>query len=479
MRLGERFVTMVTSRGCWHSSCLYCCIGAFHSKKHGEKFALRTPENVAEELAGLYRNRRVRLFQFHDDNFMLPTREATLERLERLKEAFQKKGVETRKIALLIKARPDTIDGKVAHALRELGAVGVFMGIENASETGLKALIRGASLRDVERALAALDENGMIATYNLLMFHPNATLDEINQNIEFASNHRRLPFDFGRAEVVAGSPLERMLAKGGGLKGTWPNWDYCIKDPAVERMFRINQMTFRKKSSRYGRLAEASIAMAYQAYTARRIHSGSASEEIAQEALDLIEDINTFVVGQVMEAYRLTVSDMTEPDVDRLFRSISEGSERRLKSTAAFTLIFFFPIILLSILALSIKLELGYGLLLATALAIVPCLALSYIAACVFDFVYTRVENKWLKAALVLIVLAVATVVSPGAAFFIFMFIISSTIVCDPVHEPPIICDPVHRPSSGASDWSLLASLPAFPQEAKNKYQECLKKVFK
>ena len=69
------------------------------------------------------------------------------------------------------------------------------------------------------------------------------------QNILFMKNHPEYPFDFGRAEVVAGSPLERRVIKDGLIKGSWPNWDYRIKDPAVDQMFRINLATFRRPDS--------------------------------------------------------------------------------------------------------------------------------------------------------------------------------------------------------------------------------------
>jgi len=210
IRLGERFATLTASRGCWHSGCLYCCIGAFHRQKE-RPFALRSAKNIAEEIAYLCHQKGVRLFQFHDDNFVLPTPEETHARIRSLQEALQEVGVPTDKIAFLIKARPDAVDDRIAMALRELGCVGAFLGIENASESGLKVLIRRAKVKDIECAVEALTRHGIAVTYNLLIFHPHATMAEINTNIEFAKRHEELPFDFGRAEIVAGSPLERLV----------------------------------------------------------------------------------------------------------------------------------------------------------------------------------------------------------------------------------------------------------------------------
>jgi len=323
MRLGEKFATLVASRGCWHSSCLYCCIGAFHSQKIGKKFVLRTPENIAEEIADLYWKYGVRLFQFHDDNFMLPTKKETVKRLKSLKKSIEAKNINTKDIAFLIKARPDTIDDKVASVLNELGVVGVFLGVENASESGLKTLIRRTTLEDIHQAMSSLKKFDIIVTFNLLIFHPNATLDEIDKNIEFMKNNINYPFDFGRAEVVAGSPLERMLVNKKKLTASWPNWNYTIDDNLVEKMFRINLKTFRRKGSPYSELMHHSIALAYHAYTLKKLHNGPIARELALESINLITEINKFIVDKIEKMRNLTVNSSRDADIEKLYDELS------------------------------------------------------------------------------------------------------------------------------------------------------------
>jgi anaerobic magnesium-protoporphyrin IX monomethyl ester cyclase len=231
VRLGENFATLVASRGCWHSSCAYCCIGAFHAGKKGQRHALRSVENIARELAWLYHKQGVRLFQFHDDNFLQAREEDNVARLDGLMAALRNERVDVGSTAFLIKARPDSITEEVAGRLAELGVVGVFLGVENASATGLRALIRGSKVEHIGRAFELLHKHGIIVTYNLLIFHPDATLDEINENILFMKKNPGYPFDFGRAEVVAGSPLERQVVREGLLQGSWPHWDYPHQRP--------------------------------------------------------------------------------------------------------------------------------------------------------------------------------------------------------------------------------------------------------
>jgi anaerobic magnesium-protoporphyrin IX monomethyl ester cyclase len=325
VRLGENFATLVASRGCWHSACAYCCIGAFHAKKKGKRHALRSVENIAKEIAWLYHKQGVRLFQFHDDNFLLARERDNIERLDRLMAALEKEKVDYDQTAFLIKARPDSITDKVAFKLRLLGVVGVFLGVENASESGLFALIRGSEVRDIDQAFAQLVQNGIIVTYNLLIFHPDATLDEINQNILFMKNHAAFPFDFGRAEIVAGSPLERRVVKDGLIKGDWPNWDYQIRDPAVDLMFRINLATFRRRNSGYAKLAHTLIALAYRSRVVRRLYPGPASKELNEQTGELIARSNAFILDHILKMYKLTNRLVSKPEIDELALTIHNG----------------------------------------------------------------------------------------------------------------------------------------------------------
>jgi anaerobic magnesium-protoporphyrin IX monomethyl ester cyclase len=337
VRLGENFATLVASRGCWHAACAYCCIGAFHARKKGAKHALRSVENIAKEIAWLYHKQGVRLFQFHDDNFLQAREKDTIERLDGLMAALEREKVDYDQTAFLIKARPDSITEKVAFRLRQLGVVGVFLGVENATESGLFSLIRGSEVRDIDRAFDQLFQNGIIVTYNLLIFHPDATLDEINENILFMKNHAGYPFDFGRAEVVAGSPLERRVTKDGLIKGNWPNWDYQIRDPAVDQMFRINLATFRRRNSGYAKLAHAMIALAYRARVVRRLYPGPAAMELNEETGELIAKSNAFVLDYIMKMYKLTAQLVSKQDIDDLAISLHNGCRPLVEKAEALT----------------------------------------------------------------------------------------------------------------------------------------------
>ncbi|MBM4241916.1 MAG: B12-binding domain-containing radical SAM protein [Euryarchaeota archaeon] len=322
IRLGEKFATLVASRGCFHSKCLYCCIGAFHAEKEGVKYALREPENVAHEMAGLYHQRKVRVFQFHDDNFLLPSKKDTLERFKSLKVALQNEDINLQKIAMLIKARPDALNEKIVSILKEIGVTGVFLGIENASKTGLKALIRGSSPKEINNSLNLLKKHEIAVTFNLLIFHPKAKLDEINENIYFMKKNSDCANNFGRAEIVAGSPLENLVMRNNLRRGQWPNWDYKIEDDAVERMFRINSLTFYRINSSYTGLSHQIIAQAYRAQIIGKFYPGKPSQKIMSETQDLVRRFNEFTLKNLIAIYKLTAELKSKEEIDNLYKKI-------------------------------------------------------------------------------------------------------------------------------------------------------------
>ncbi|NMB79170.1 MAG: radical SAM protein, partial [Methanomicrobiales archaeon] len=241
------------------------------------------------------------------------------------------------RVAFLIKARPDSITPEVADRLDKLGVVGVFLGVENASATGLSSLIRGSKVDHISRAFSLLDRHGIVVTYNLLIFHPHATLDEINENILFMKEHPGYPFDFGRAEIVAGSPLERQVMNEGLLMGSWPNWDYRICDPDVDRLFRISLATFRRPDSGYSGLAHTMIALAYGAHVVHRLYPGPAADSILADTHALIARSNTGVLDQIFRMYALAAEPDPAEGIESLAGSIRTSCTGLISDAEALT----------------------------------------------------------------------------------------------------------------------------------------------
>jgi anaerobic magnesium-protoporphyrin IX monomethyl ester cyclase len=291
---GERYATLISSRGCWHSSCAYCCIAAFHAAK-GAKFALRSAASVADEIAHLHRTRGTSLVQLHDDNFILATPGETCARIGDFIGELSRRGLTRRDLAFLIKIRPDGIDDAVADALVELGCVGAYVGIENASPAGLRALARGADLAAMWRSMEVLRQRRIAVNYNLLFYHPHGTVEEIRENLAFVRAHPGMVFDFARTEIVAGSPLERLVLQENRRCGSWPHWDYRLRDPVVQRAFNLDRATFHAPDTPYLPMKNDLVGLVCQSAIVRHFYPGPAAEALAAAVADLITASNAFV----------------------------------------------------------------------------------------------------------------------------------------------------------------------------------------
>jgi hypothetical protein len=194
-------------------------------------------------MAQLHRERGIELFVFHDDNFLLPDRTQALRRIESLADRLEERGV--RSFATIVKARPNDLEPDVLSAMRErLGLIRIYVGIENASEPGLRALRRGIGCDENHRALELLDRAGVFPCFNLLIFEPSTTVADLEANLSFMERHAAVPHNFCRVELYAGTPLLARLRAEGRATGDYLAWDYRIADRSAQKIFELAMHCF-------------------------------------------------------------------------------------------------------------------------------------------------------------------------------------------------------------------------------------------
>lgn len=319
--VGVPFVPIMGGRGCW-GSCAYCSITSFYrdarAKGGGHTLRWRSPENIAAEmalLAGQCGGKAI--FCFHDDTFLLPKPADSLARIRAIREALAPYGLE--RIAMIGKCRPDSMTPDLARALRELGVIRLYVGIENAAEMGATHLGRATQWSHIDAALSACREAGIFVCYNLLIFEPGTTLEDVRTNVRFIRDHAEHPINFCRAEPYVGTPLEVWLSGIDALAGDFLGWSYCIHDPQVEVLFRICAAAFRARNfapdgvaNRYMGLGYALELLEYfyddpegtRASLARRVRD--TTRGISRETADFISQALSIVErGDVRDADRI------------------------------------------------------------------------------------------------------------------------------------------------------------------------------
>jgi hypothetical protein len=238
---GKPIASILSSRGCWRN-CAFCSINAWYKQGGGKRFRVRSVENIVAEMKQLYFDHGVRIFNFQDDNFFLPHREKAARRFERLRAGLAREGVEN--IAVAVKARPDSITRESVAVLDDLGLFRVFLGVENASENGLRHLNRRCEFEQILEALTILNDYDTHIAFNLLMFEPDTVLDDILINLRFIERHLDNPFNFCRAEAYAGTGLEEKLVAENRLEGSYFGFDYRLADPRSEAFHQIANYAF-------------------------------------------------------------------------------------------------------------------------------------------------------------------------------------------------------------------------------------------
>jgi hypothetical protein len=209
----------------------------------GKRFRLRPLEDVADEMAQLYHERKIEAFIFHDDNFFLPDCSRNLQRIRALSGMLKRRRVHF--FSTIVKARPDDLKPEVVSALRQhLGLMRIYVGIENASETEINALGRGMAAEQNHRALELLESSDVFSCFNLLIFEPSTRIENLEANLAFMEKFAAVPQNFGRVELYAGTPLLARLQSEGLCSGDYLDTDYHIADSAVQRIFELTMQCF-------------------------------------------------------------------------------------------------------------------------------------------------------------------------------------------------------------------------------------------
>jgi radical SAM superfamily enzyme YgiQ (UPF0313 family) len=254
--MGVSAAPIVGSRGCY-ADCSFCCIYAWADNADGARYRRRAVESIVEEMRAEYHGRGVRLFIFHDDNFFVPSAEQNIRRYARLKELLDDAGLTD--IALVIKCRPNDVTHELFAVLKSIGLLRAYVGIETNSDEGFVSLNRRITSDDNQRALGVLRDLDIYHTFNVLIFDPEATLDGIERNIVFLEAFADTPSNFCRAEVYAGTPLKMMLERDGRLEGDYFAWNYSLRDPRVELLFRIAMTAFAARNFRHDGVANLNM----------------------------------------------------------------------------------------------------------------------------------------------------------------------------------------------------------------------------
>ncbi|MFB3890617.1 MAG: radical SAM protein [Phycisphaerae bacterium] len=287
--LGLPIANMLSGRGCF-ANCHFCSINAWHKRTGGKRFRQRSVEDMTAEMAMLYHRCGVRIFNFHDDNFFLPRREDNIERFTAIKAALDRLGVG--RIAIQVKARPDSVEPETLGLLREMGLFRVFLGVESNAVAGLKALGRGIRREQNHTALRLIKDAGLHVTFNLLMFEPDCTLGDLRENVEFMRQYEDVPLNFCRVEVYGGTAIERRLREQGRLIGDYFGYTYRITEPASQLAYELFREVFTPRNFHCDGTNLMGMSVDYHLQILRHFFPRAATPRLVARSKGLIRRLN-------------------------------------------------------------------------------------------------------------------------------------------------------------------------------------------
>jgi radical SAM superfamily enzyme YgiQ (UPF0313 family) len=170
LRHGFYSMNMVTTRGCpFH--CNWCAKPIW-----GQRYNVRSPENVAAEMKWLKQTYHPDHIWFADD--ILGLKPGWIERFAAL--------VRDADAVIPFKClqRADLVTGKIAAALASAGCKTVWIGAESGSQKILDAMEKGDTVDDIHTAAARLRANGIEVGFFLQFGYPGETWDDIRLTLE-------------------------------------------------------------------------------------------------------------------------------------------------------------------------------------------------------------------------------------------------------------------------------------------------------
>jgi TonB family protein len=322
---------LMGSRGCYEN-CAYCCITTLHNLAPGKKFRQRSVELIADEMAELYRERGTRQFVFHDDNFLVPSVAHNQARIEGFDKAFKSRGMDD--IALLIKCRPADANHDVLSRLKEMGLVRIFMGIESATEMGLLTLDRHQTVGQSIRALDICAELDISAQFTIMTFNPDANLNTLRADLAFMRRFAGNPLNFCRAEIYAGTPLEKRMIALGRARGDYRAREYSMYDPVADLACAISLDLFYDRCWGDGSLMQKTIGLDHMIAVRKRFHG---RDDLCERAHAWVRAVNLDTLDLLEEVIELSASGTGKMDAGAL-RKVHALREREVRARNQFLL---------------------------------------------------------------------------------------------------------------------------------------------
>ena len=219
------YASIYTSLGCPYK-CSFCCINApFDSNR----YRMRSPEKVVEEIAYLHDRHGVRTFKIIDEMFVLNDRH-----VRRICELLRDLDLD---LNIWAYARVDTVRPDILEDLRGAGIRWLALGIESGSAHVRDGADKGFTTDDIVAVVHGIQKAGISVIGNFIFGLPDDDHDTMRQTLDLAVRLNCEFVNFYCAMAYPGSQLyEIALRSGQQLPDAWSGYSQhsydCLPLPA-------------------------------------------------------------------------------------------------------------------------------------------------------------------------------------------------------------------------------------------------------
>lgn len=210
---GRKILPVVSSRGC-PFQCSFCVT----SRVFGKKVRMRSPIGVVDEVEWLLKEFGADAITFYDDTFTF-----SRDRVEKICKEILERGID---VPWDCQTRADCLSPEILREMRRAGCQVITLGIESASQFTLRAVGKGTTPEQNEKAVRMIKEAGISVVASVIVGYPGETMEDVRRTLEFI---KKLKLDDAYVCVATpypGTELYRLIKeKGWIMVEDWSMYD--------------------------------------------------------------------------------------------------------------------------------------------------------------------------------------------------------------------------------------------------------------
>ncbi|PVX25750.1 MAG: B12-binding domain-containing radical SAM protein [Candidatus Bathyarchaeum sp.] len=204
-KYGNIIFPIMTSRGC-----TFCCDFCTAVRMFGQRYRMRSPKRVVDEIEFLHKKYGEKQYTFYDDAFTV-----NQARTEEICDEILTRGL---KIKWDCETRLDMVSKDLLLKMRKAGCIAVWYGVEAGSQKVRDAMGKGISTQQTINTFKWTQEAGLIAVASMILGFPGETIETAWESVNLL---RRInPDEIGIyiATPYPGTPMHDYVTKMGWLK---------------------------------------------------------------------------------------------------------------------------------------------------------------------------------------------------------------------------------------------------------------------